>query len=65
VVGTYPFMEAAFIGGPDTVSGFSAQRFVGDASAYGNAELRLFLGRYRFVFRASTRRSRSPTRAAC
>lgn len=49
VLGTYPFQEAAFIGGPDTVRGFSIQRFAGDASAYGNVEVRLSFGRYVLV----------------
>jgi hypothetical protein len=49
VFGRYPFHEAAFVGGPDTVRGFSSQRFAGDAGAWGNAELRLDLGRYFFV----------------
>jgi hemolysin activation/secretion protein len=49
VLGVYPFHEAAFVGGPETVRGFSIQRFAGDASAWGNAELRLFLGRYFLV----------------
>lgn len=41
--GRYPYHEAAFIGGPDTVRGLRRQRFAGDASAFGNAELRLRL----------------------
>lgn len=49
VLGTYPFHEAAFVGGVDSLRGFSSQRFAGDASAFGNAELRLFLGRFFFV----------------
>ena len=49
VFGTYPFQEAAFIGGGgltasgSTVRGFRAQRFAGDSALYGNAELRLRL----------------------
>jgi hypothetical protein len=39
-----PFHEAAFIGGPDSVRGLRRNRFAGDASAFGNAELRLRLG---------------------
>jgi outer membrane translocation and assembly module TamA len=50
LLGTFPFMEAAYIGGPDTVRGFTSRRFAGEASAWGNAELRLTLGRYRLVF---------------
>jgi hypothetical protein len=41
VFGTYPFHEAAFIGGPASVRGFRANRFAGDGALYGNAELRL------------------------
>jgi hypothetical protein len=49
VFGTYPFHEAAFIGGGglsasgSTIRGFRAQRFAGDSALYGNAELRLRL----------------------
>ena len=43
VWGLYPVNEAAFIGGPDTVRGLDIQRYAGDASAWGNAELRLRL----------------------
>ena len=46
VFGTYPFHEAAFIGGADTVRGFPAQRFAGDAAAWGNVELRVFVTRF-------------------
>jgi hypothetical protein len=41
VFGEYPFHESAFLGGTDTVRGLRTQRYAGDASAYGNAELRL------------------------
>ena len=44
--GRYPFHEAAFLGGSDTVRGLRSERYAGDRSAYGNAELRLaFLDR--------------------
>jgi hypothetical protein len=46
VWGDYPFQEAAYIGGHTTVRGFRAQRFAGDGSLYGNAELRLPLGHF-------------------
>ncbi|PYQ45823.1 MAG: hypothetical protein DMF77_02975 [Acidobacteria bacterium] len=46
VWGDYPFHEAAYIGGHTTVRGLRAERFGGDASLYGNAELRLALGRF-------------------
>lgn len=49
VFGAHPFHEAAFVGGPETVRGFAAQRFAGDGGAFGNAELRLLLGKYFLV----------------
>ena len=42
----YPFFEAAFVGGAATVRGLREDRYAGDASAYGNAELRVRLGRF-------------------
>ena len=45
VWGAYPFHEAAYLGGAATMRGFSEHRFAGDASVYGNAELRLRLAR--------------------
>lgn len=49
VWGDYPFYEAAFVGGASTVRGWREQRFAGDASLYGNAELRVFLTRFFFL----------------
>ncbi|HEX9054259.1 MAG TPA: hypothetical protein VF830_05090 [Gemmatimonadales bacterium] len=49
VWGSYPFFEAAFVGGSSTVRGLREHRYVGDAAAWGNAELRLDLGRYYVV----------------
>jgi hypothetical protein len=46
VWGDYPFQEAAYIGGHTSVRGLRAERFGGDGSLYGNAELRLPLGRF-------------------
>lgn len=45
VYGTYPYQEAAYLGGKSTIRGFARDRFAGDASLYGNAELRLTLGK--------------------
>ncbi len=39
--GHYPFFDAAFIGGASTVRLGKVNRYAGDASAYGSAELRL------------------------
>ena len=44
--GTYPFYEAAYIGGATTVRGFVEHRFAGDAAVYGNVELRLSVARF-------------------
>jgi hypothetical protein len=45
LIGRYPFHEAATIGGGDSVRGLRRQRYAGDASVYGNLELRLLLVR--------------------
>jgi hypothetical protein len=47
--GEYPFHEATFVGGPDTLRGFALQRFAGDGGASASAELRLSLGRFFLV----------------
>lgn len=49
VWGNYPFFEAAFVGGSRTVQGLPDHRYIGDAAAWGNALLRLDLGRYNVV----------------
>ena len=43
--GPYPWFESASIGGSANLRGFDSNRFRGDASLYGNAELRYWLGR--------------------
>lgn len=45
VFGDYPFMNAAFIGGGATVRSLRYNRYAGDASLYGGAELRLRVAR--------------------
>jgi hypothetical protein len=45
VWGRYPFFDAAFVGGAETVRGWDEDRFAGDGSLYGNAELRAYLTR--------------------
>jgi len=56
--GRYPFHEAAFIGGggffggSQTVRGLLQNRYAGDASVYGNAEIRTRLGRMTLVLPA-------------
>jgi hypothetical protein len=52
VFGRYPFHEAASLGGgglfggADTLRGYRANRFIGDASLYGNADLRLYISSF-------------------
>ncbi|MGI9629202.1 MAG: BamA/TamA family outer membrane protein [Longimicrobiales bacterium] len=48
-LGTAPFHEAAFIGGPNTVRGLSENRYAGDGSLMANTELRVALGQFLFV----------------
>ena len=48
--GTFPYSDAAFLGGSDNVRGLREQRFAGDASVYGSAEVRVFLTRFLLLF---------------
>ena len=41
VWGQYPIHEAAFLGGSRSVRGYNTERFAGDATLFGNAELRV------------------------
>jgi hypothetical protein len=45
VFGQYPFHESAFLGGAMNLRGLRPQRYAGDASLFGSAELRLRLAR--------------------
>lgn len=45
VWGTYPFYESVFLGGINSLKGFSRERFAGDAAILGQAEARLRIGR--------------------
>ena len=49
VWGEYPWHEAAFIGGSQNVRGYRKNRFAGDASLYGDLELRLWLFRGKLI----------------
>jgi len=49
VWGSFPYQEAAFMGGHGTVRGMYADRYSGDASANGNAELRFPVTKFNFV----------------
>jgi hypothetical protein len=41
--GTFPYYEAAYLGGRESLRGFRRERFAGDAALNGSAELQLFL----------------------
>ncbi len=45
VWGTFPFHNAAFLGGSSTLRGWDEQRFAGRSAIYGSSELRLRLGK--------------------
>ena len=51
VFGRYPFFEAAYLGtGTPTdelVRGLQRQRYAGDSSLFGNADLRIYISRFR------------------
>jgi outer membrane protein assembly factor BamA len=47
--GDLPFFEAPMLGGKPSLRGFSRERFNGDGSLYGSAELRLNLGHFKAV----------------
>ena len=45
VRGVAPLNDAVYVGGGSTVRGYAEQRFAGRSGAYGNAELRVAVGR--------------------
>lgn len=47
--GEFPFFEAAYLGGFKTMDGYNWNRFAGDASLYGSAELRWAFRKIRFT----------------
>ena len=49
IEGEHPYYESAFIGGVRSLRGFYSQRFAGDASLYGVAEIRLYLTKLRLI----------------
>ncbi|HSM05816.1 MAG TPA: BamA/TamA family outer membrane protein [Longimicrobiales bacterium] len=49
VWGTFPFAEAAFLGGPTSVRGVREDRYAGHASLLGSAEVRLDIARLLFL----------------
>jgi hypothetical protein len=49
VTGRYPFYEASFLGGTESVRGFEKQRFSGDASISVHSESRFYIGKVKML----------------
>jgi hypothetical protein len=49
VWGEFPFQYAAFLGGGGTIRGYPSQRYQGDASVFGSAEVRQVITRAKLV----------------
>ncbi len=47
--GDFPFYESAFLGGPSSLRGYNLNRFAGDASVVGMAEMRFELGKLKLI----------------
>jgi hypothetical protein len=47
--GDFPYFDAAFLGGSSSLRAEERQRFAGDASVYGNAELRVPVAQFPFI----------------
>lgn len=47
--GDFPYFDAAFIGGSSSLRAEERQRFAGDASIYGNAELRVPIAQFPLI----------------
>jgi hypothetical protein len=47
--GSFPYFDAAFLGGSESFRAEERQRYAGDASVYGTAELRLPIAKFPFI----------------
>ena len=47
--GPFPYFDAAFLGGSETFRTEEKQRYAGDASLYGSAELRVPIAKFPFI----------------
>jgi Omp85 superfamily domain len=47
--GDYPFFSAVFLGGVGDLRGYNKKRFAGDAAAFGQVELRAYLGKIKLI----------------
>ena len=53
-LGDYPFFEAAFLGGRESVRTLRRQQLAGDAALYGTAELRIPIASFPFILPFNT-----------
>ena len=47
--GSFPYFDAAFLGGTESFRAEERQRYAGDASLYGSAELRVPIAKFPFI----------------
>lgn len=47
--GDFPYFDAAFLGGSNSLRAIDHQQYAGDASMYGNAELRVPVAKFPFI----------------
>ena len=47
--GEFPYFDAAFIGGSETIRTEERQRYAGDASVYGTSELRIPVAKFPLI----------------
>lgn len=51
--GVFPYYESAFLGGKKNLRGYRTDRFAGNSSIFGNAELRMHLFNFRIIARST------------
>jgi hemolysin activation/secretion protein len=54
VFGDFPYFDAAFLGGRESVRTIRRQRYAGDAAVFGSLELRIPVAEFPLVFPLST-----------
>ncbi|MCB9207500.1 MAG: BamA/TamA family outer membrane protein [Ignavibacteriales bacterium] len=47
--GKYPFLSSVFLGGSENLMGFNRERFSGDASLYGTAQIRTHISKIKLI----------------
>ena len=54
VIGKYPYFLGARLGGAENLRAYNKDRFSGDASVFGQVEMRMYLGYLKFIFNNKT-----------